>query len=91
MLVTQLEPDALRRLPSHRGRAARRRHQHRGKLEAAKLGKQLKYADRAGIRFAVLMGTDEQARGAVTLKDLTKAEQHDVPRAELAERVRGLL
>ena len=60
-------------------------------FEASKLAKQLKYADRAGIRFAVLMGTDEQARGTVTVKDLTKAEQHDVPRAELAERVRGLL
>ena len=60
-------------------------------FEASKIAKQLKYADRAGIRFAVLMGTDEQARGTVTLKDLTKAEQHDVPRAELAERVRGLL
>src|SRR4051812_12710966 len=60
-------------------------------FEASKIAKQLKYADRAGIRFAVLMGTDEQARGTVTLKDLSKAEQHDVPRAELAERVRGLL
>lgn len=60
-------------------------------FEASKIAKQLKYADRAGIRFAVLMGTDEQARGTVTLKDLGKGEQHDVPRAELAERVRGLI
>ncbi|WP_158046602.1 histidine--tRNA ligase [Skermanella pratensis] len=60
-------------------------------FEASKIAKQLKYADRAGIRFAVLMGTDEQARGTVTLKDLGKGEQHDVPRAELAERIRSLL
>jgi histidyl-tRNA synthetase len=60
-------------------------------FESAKIARQLKYADRAGIRFAVLMGSDEQARGAVTLKDLFKGEQHDVPRADLPERVRALV
>ncbi|WP_037449865.1 histidine--tRNA ligase [Skermanella stibiiresistens] len=60
-------------------------------FETSKIAKQLKYADRAGIRFAVLMGTDEQARDTVTLKDLGRNEQHDIPRGELAERVRGLM
>jgi histidyl-tRNA synthetase len=60
-------------------------------FETARIARQLKYADRAGIRFAVLMGSDEQARGAVTLKDLFKGEQHDVPRADLPERVRALV
>jgi histidyl-tRNA synthetase len=53
-------------------------------LEAKKLAKQFQYADRAGIRFMVLLGEDEAARGAVTVKDLRRQEQFEVPRAELA-------
>ena len=34
------------------------------------VGKQLKYADRRGMRLAVLMGSDEAARDEVTIKDL---------------------
>ena len=52
-------------------------------LEAKKLAKQFQYADRAGIRFMVLYGEDEAARGVVTVKDLRRQEQFDVPRAEL--------
>ena len=37
-------------------------------LEAGKLGKQFKYADRAGIRFVVVIGPDEIAKGIVTVK-----------------------
>ena len=37
---------------------------------AGNMGKQLKYADRRGVRFAVLMGSDEFERGEVTIKDL---------------------
>jgi histidyl-tRNA synthetase len=53
-------------------------------LEAKKIAKQFQYADRAGIRFMVLLGEDEAARGAVTVKDLRRQEQFEVPRAELA-------
>ncbi len=34
------------------------------------LTKQMKYADRRGVKFAVIMGEDEMARGEVTVKDL---------------------
>ncbi len=53
-------------------------------LEAAKLGRQLKYADRAGIRFVAIMGSDELARGVVTIKDLPAQEQFEVAPEELA-------
>ena len=53
-------------------------------LEAKKLAKQFQYADRAGIRFMVLVGEDEAARGVVTVKDLRRQEQFEVPQAELA-------
>jgi histidyl-tRNA synthetase len=56
-------------------------------LEPAKIAKQLKYADRAGIRFAVLVGSDEAARGTATLKDLLRGTQEEVARADLAARI----
>ena len=57
-------------------------------MEPSKLGKQFKYADRAGIRFVVVLGEDEISRGTVTVKDLRRADQFEVPRAELARTLR---
>ena len=53
-------------------------------LEPKKLARQFQYADRAGIRFMVLVGEDEAARGVVTVKDLRRQEQFEVARDELA-------
>ena len=53
-------------------------------LEPRKLAKQLQYADRAGIRFVVMHGEDEAARGVVAVKDLRRGEQFEVAEAELA-------
>jgi histidyl-tRNA synthetase len=60
-------------------------------LDAGKLGKQMKYADRAGIRFALVVGSDEAAAGVVTVKDLRAQAQTQVPRAEVAARLRAAL
>jgi len=57
-------------------------------LEGGKLGKQLKYADRAGIRFAVVLGEDELAKGVVAVKDLRRGDQYEVARAELVKTLR---
>ena len=59
-------------------------------LEPAKLARQFKYADRAGIRFAVVMGSDEKAEGVVTVKDLGTGEQTRIPREEVAARLAEL-
>jgi histidyl-tRNA synthetase len=59
-----------------------------------KLGKQLKYADRTGIPFAVLYGSREKDAGLVKLKDLRATvaiKEHDVPRGELAARIQQLV
>ncbi|HET6602873.1 MAG TPA: histidine--tRNA ligase [Xanthomonadaceae bacterium] len=57
-------------------------------LEPARLGRQLKHADRAGIRFAVIAGEDEIARGSVTVKDLRRGVQFEVAPADLARTLR---
>lgn len=44
-------------------------------LEADKLGKQIKYADKAGIPFALVMGSDEKTKGVVALKNLKTSKQ----------------
>ncbi|NEL79655.1 MAG: histidine--tRNA ligase family protein, partial [Xanthomonas perforans] len=53
-------------------------------MEPKKIGKQFQYAARAGIRFVVLAGDDELARGVVAVKDLVREQQFDVARDELA-------
>jgi len=53
-------------------------------LEPRKLARQLQYADRAGIRFVVIRGDEEAARGKVAVKDLRRGEQFEVDEAELA-------
>ncbi|WP_440223297.1 histidine--tRNA ligase [Dokdonella sp. MW10] len=57
-------------------------------MEPSKLGKQFKYADRAGIRFVAVLGDDEIANGTVTLKDMRREDQFQVARADLARTLR---
>lgn len=59
--------------------------------EAAKLDRQLKYADAGGIRLAVIIGPDEVAQGVVMLKDLQTRAQVAVPRAQIAAEIRRKL
>ncbi|MFM9053058.1 MAG: histidine--tRNA ligase [Bacteroidota bacterium] len=51
--------------------------------DAAKMKKQLSYADAKKIRYAALVGTDEIATGRVSVKDLLKGEQTVVTVDEL--------
>ncbi|MGO4259513.1 histidine--tRNA ligase [Lysobacter sp. TAB13] len=57
-------------------------------MEASRLTSQFRYADRAGIRFVVVLGEDEIAKGTATVKDLRREDQFEVPRAELARTLR---
>lgn len=57
-------------------------------LEPRKVAKQFQYADRAGIRFVLLLGEDEAARGVVAVKDMRKQEQFEVPREDLVRALR---
>lgn len=88
VLVTQMDPDSL---PHCLAVAAELRHGGLNTevvMESSKLAKQFKYADRAGIRFVVVLGEDELSKGTVTVKDLRRQDQFEVARAELARTLR---
>ncbi len=91
VLVTQLDPDLrgdLYRIATDlRAAGLNTEILHDG----GKIAKQLKHADRAGIPLAVLMGTEEKARGVVTLKHLLRGEQEEVALADLPARAKAML
>lgn len=60
-------------------------------LDNRGIGAQLKYADRKGIRFAVIAGKSEVERGMVSVKNLGTGEQVEVQLGILTEELRNLL
>lgn len=54
-------------------------------FEVGHLGKQLRYAGEKGIPFVVILGPDEAAAGKVTLRNLDRGEQTEVPQEKAAE------
>lgn len=59
--------------------------------DTGRLGRQLRYADRRGVRFATIRGPDEVEAGTVTVRDLATGEQQQIPEGEVAGRLRDLL
>jgi histidyl-tRNA synthetase len=57
--------------------------------EPDKIGKQFKYADARGIRFVTVVGDAETERGEVAVKNLQTGEQHVMPRANVADFLKG--
>jgi histidyl-tRNA synthetase len=55
------------------------------------LVRRMRRADRIAARAAVLLGEDEIARGAATVRDLDTGIQSEVPLAELPARLKALL
>jgi len=88
VLITQLDTSLL---PDYFSMAAELR-SHGLNVEVYvdehKVGKQLKYADRAGVSLVLIMGSEEKAKGVVTLKHLKTAHQEEVPLANLASHIR---
>ncbi|HUG88603.1 MAG TPA: histidine--tRNA ligase [Actinomycetota bacterium] len=52
-------------------------------LEPRPLGAQLKMADRAGARYAAILGQDEMAAGEVTMRDMETGDQQRVKLGEV--------
>lgn len=59
--------------------------------DAAKLKKQLDYADRKHIAFVVLVGSDEMASNTLTVKHMQSGQQYKVERDALAQRLLAML
>jgi histidyl-tRNA synthetase len=59
--------------------------------DAAKLDKQMKYANVQAIPIAVIIGPDEAAQGQATVRDLRSGQQQVVLQAQLVEVVQRLL
>jgi histidyl-tRNA synthetase len=59
--------------------------------EPAKLPKQFKYADKYGLRIAIILGPDELSKGQATIKNLVSGEQQTVERGEVLEVVQRIL
>jgi len=55
------------------------------------IGKRLKKADRAGVRIAVILGSDEITGGTAQLRDLAAGTQDEVAQADLASRLASVL
>jgi histidyl-tRNA synthetase len=59
--------------------------------QADKLGKQLKYGDKTGVKIAILLGPDEIAAQQVTLKDLKSGTQVTVSQEKASQSIREML
>ena len=59
--------------------------------EAKKLGQQLKYADKRGFRWAIIIGEDEWAKSCCQIKDLQTGESVECPMGDCVGRMRSTL
>lgn len=57
--------------------------------DQAKLKKQLDYANKKMIPFVLVIGSDEQKSGLLTLKDMQKGEQQQLPIDAIAEAMKN--
>ena len=52
--------------------------------DKAKMPKQMKYANNKGIRFVMMVGSEELANKQVTVKDMITGDQHIVNQRDVA-------
>ena len=50
---------------------------------------QMKQADKANARYALILGEDELAKGVVTLRDMESSAQEQVAREEIVNKLLG--
>ncbi|PIU33360.1 histidine--tRNA ligase [Candidatus Woesebacteria bacterium CG_4_10_14_0_2_um_filter_39_14] len=54
-------------------------------LKEDKLDKQIKYADKKGIKYVIILGPDEEKSGTVTVKNMEKGSQETIPQEKLED------
>ena len=55
--------------------------------ENASLAKQLKYADKKGIPYAIIIGEDEATKNLVTLRDMKKRKQTTIKHEDILKKI----
>ena len=60
-------------------------------FEGRSLKSQMKRANRCGARYTLIIGEDEQKKGAAILRDMATKEQVSVPLDNLAENIKLLI
>jgi histidyl-tRNA synthetase len=58
-------------------------------LEPRGMKAQLRQADRAGVRYAAILGEEEMAKGVVQMRDLLHGEQVEVPRIGVTDWIKA--
>ena len=58
--------------------------------DPAKLGKQIGFADKLGIPYVILLGSEERTKAVATIRSLDSGKQVEVPLAELAATLRKM-
>lgn len=58
-------------------------------LSADRLDKQLKYADKKGIPFVLIIGPDEERNNTVTVKDMINKKQETITVEKLIKKLKG--
>jgi histidyl-tRNA synthetase len=87
VLVTLFSPELYPQTVAFAGRLRRAGINAEQVLDAVRLGKQIRYADRKGIPYVAILGPDELAAGHVVLKELASGEQWTCTEAEAIERL----
>ena len=59
--------------------------------EPIKIGKQFKYADRMGMKIAIIIGPDEQVKNLAAVKDLRTGQQETVPFDQATKTIQQML
>jgi histidyl-tRNA synthetase len=89
VLVTLFNPDLYSETLALAGRMRQAGINAEQVVEPARLGKQIRHADRKGIPYVAILGPDELEAGRVVLKNLATGEQQAYSEAEALALLRG--
>ena len=89
VFVTVFGPELVGRSLAVAGELRRRGINTEVYLGSDRLGAQLRYADRKGVPYVIIIGPDEVVAGVVVLRDMGTKEERRVPAAEAAALLGG--
>lgn len=60
-------------------------------LDSARLDKQLKYVDKKGIPFAIIIGPEETKKNQITIKDMKTGKRKKIKKTDLMKNIKNIL